>query len=78
VWNKNSKKKLCQNNIPKTNVKQIKGDVNYTFIYLTLSKKKFLKKLSTYMWPMSTHVYSCMNYEWIKIQLKMNWKLTKN
>jgi hypothetical protein len=24
------------------------------------------------MWPMFTHVHSCVNYEWNKIQLIMN------
>jgi hypothetical protein len=24
------------------------------------------------MWPMFTHVHSCVNYEWNKIQLRMN------
>jgi hypothetical protein len=42
------------------------------------SSRKFLKKLSIYMWPMFTHVHPCVNYEWTKIQLRVNLNLIKS
>jgi hypothetical protein len=89
VWNKNptrfyykKKTKTKQGYAKITYLKlmlnKLKVMGNFTFIYWALNLRKIFKKLSTYMCPMSTHVYPCVNYERIKIQLKMNWKLIKN
>jgi hypothetical protein len=49
----------------------------FTFIYThwAPSFKKILKKLPIYM---CAHVCPCVNYEWIKIQLRVNVNLIKN
>jgi hypothetical protein len=54
----------------------------FIYIHWAPSSKKFLNKLSIYMWPMCTHVWTMselkLNWEWIKAQLRMNLNLIKN
>jgi hypothetical protein len=66
--------------------------ISFAPTYYALTLKMFFKKLPTYMlahvhpcvpmcthvWFICTHMYSCVNYEWIKIQLWMNYKWTKS
>jgi len=65
---------------PKIMLNKLKVMKNVIPIYIhwAFGSKRFLKKLSTYMCPMFTHVHTCVNYEWIKTQLGMNWNLTKS
>jgi len=62
---------------------------NYTFIYTpwASNSKKFLKELSIYTHCapktqnfklMCVNVHPCVNYEWSKIQLRVNENPTKN
>jgi hypothetical protein len=76
---------------PKLVLNRLKGMWDSISIYThwAPSSKKFLIKLSTYMWPMFTHVWPMcgpcpsmwelvMNYELTKSELEVNWNLTMN
>ncbi len=65
-YNKKMHLKLVLNKL------KVMGNSNSIYTHWEPISKKFFKFFLIYMWPMFTHVHSCVNYEWNKIQLIMN------
>jgi hypothetical protein len=62
---KDTKQGYDKKTYPKLMLNKLKVMGNYTFICTlwAFNSRKFLKKLSIYMWPMCINVHPCVNYE---------------
>jgi hypothetical protein len=58
------------------NILKVMGNCIFIYTHWAPNSKKIIKKIPFYMWPMFNHVRPCVNYEWTKIQLRMNLNLT--
>jgi hypothetical protein len=66
---KTNKTKLCKKKRCSINKKVME---NYIYIYWAHSSRKFLKKFSTYMWPIFTQLWPMCTQDSIKSELRVN------